>query len=113
MVEKCRISVNSTVKIIKRQESTLACFLLNLVKASTMEHTRICNYSLSLIGNAFSRFSSLHPCSIGSWAQLDREKLCKHFYYGNNELELSNCKGVTSLSLIALKDLEISKTTMV
>ena len=47
------------------------------------------NFSLSLIGTAFSWYSSLQSCSIGSWAQLE-EKFHKHFYNGTSELKLSN-----------------------
>ena len=47
------------------------------------------NFSLSLIGAAFSWYSSLQSCSIGSWAQLE-EKFQEHFYNGTSEVKLSN-----------------------
>ena len=72
MVEKCHF-VNSMVKIIQTTGEHVSVFLTQFSEVSTMEHTRICNYSLSLTGPAFSWFSSLQPCSIGSWAHSEKK----------------------------------------
>src|SRR6185312_11577054 len=48
-------------------------------------HVRM--FSLSLIGMAFSSFSSLAPNSICSWDKLE-QKFHDHFYSGDNETKL-------------------------
>ena len=46
-------------------------------------------FSLSLIGTAFSWFSSLAPNSIRSWDELE-QKFHDHFYNGDNKTKLTD-----------------------
>jgi hypothetical protein len=48
---------------------------------------KVCLFSLSLTGTAFSWFSSLAPNSIGSWEHLE-QKFHEHFLCGHNEHKL-------------------------
>jgi hypothetical protein len=56
-------------------------FLAQLGKASTYDFMKVCNFPLSFTGTAFTWFTSLPSCSIGSWAELE-EKFHSHFYSG-------------------------------
>jgi hypothetical protein len=64
-------------------------YLAQLGEASAIEEIRVCLFSLSLIGNAFSWFVSLPVNSIRTWEQLE-QKFHVHFYSGVNELRLSH-----------------------
>jgi hypothetical protein len=58
----------------KTTKEHISMFIAQLGEAGIMEHMRIRNFSLSLIGTVFSGYSSpsLQFCSIGSWPQLEK-----------------------------------------
>jgi hypothetical protein len=62
-------------------------YLAQLGEASAIEEIKVQLFSLSLTGNAFSRFSSLPVNFIRTWEQLE-QKIHDHFYSGDNELRL-------------------------
>jgi hypothetical protein len=64
-------------------------YLAQLVEASATKEIRVCLFSLSLTGNAFSWFASLPVNSIRTWEQLE-QKFHDHFYSRDNELRLSH-----------------------
>jgi hypothetical protein len=68
-------------------------YLAQLGEASATEEIRVCLFSLSLISNAFSWFTSLLVNSIRTWVQLE-QKLHNHFHRGDNELRLSHLTSV-------------------
>ena len=68
-------------------------YMLQLGKAGFYDALRICLFSLSLTGAAFSWFSSLALNFIQFWDQLER-KLHDHFYNGNNEAKLTDLTSV-------------------
>jgi hypothetical protein len=65
-----------------------------LGEASAIEEIKVRLFSLSLTGNTFSCFASLHVNSIHPWQQL-QQKFHDHFYSGDNELRLSHLTSVS------------------
>jgi hypothetical protein len=65
----------------------IAQYLMQLGEASTDEAFRIRYFPLSLIGPAFTWFTSLPAHSICSWKDLE-QKFHAHYYTGNNEKKL-------------------------
>jgi hypothetical protein len=68
-------------------------YLAQLGEASAIEEIRVCLFSLSLTGNAFSWFASLPVNFIRTWEQLE-QKFHDHFYSRDNELRLSHLTSV-------------------
>jgi hypothetical protein len=68
-------------------------YLAQLGEVSSIDALKVCLFSLSLTGTAFSWFYSLSPNSIDSWEQLER-KFHDHFYSSKNELKLSDLTSV-------------------
>ena len=64
-------------------------YILQLEEASFNDALRVCLFSLSLTGTAFSWFSSFAPNFIQSWNQLER-KFHNHFFSGETEAKLSD-----------------------
>jgi hypothetical protein len=62
-------------------------YLAQLGKVGSIDTLKFHLFSLSLIGTAFSWFSSLSPNSVDSWEQLEH-KFHIHFYSLENELKL-------------------------
>ena len=60
---------------------------MQLGEAGFNDALRVRLFSLSLIGTAFSWFSSLAPNSIRNWAQLEH-KFHDHFFSGETEAKL-------------------------
>ena len=60
-------------------------YLAQLGEAGSINKLKVCLFSLSLTGTAFSLFSSLAPNSIGSWEQLE-QKFHEHFFCGHDDL---------------------------
>ena len=71
----------------------ISMYLAQLGGASKEEFMKLRNFPLSLTGTAFSWFTSLPPCSINSWAQLE-EKFHAYFYNGVQETRLSHLTSV-------------------
>ena len=66
-------------------------YLAQLEEASSINELKVHLFSLSLIGTAFSSFSSLAPNSITSWEQLE-QKFHDHFFSKSYELKLSHLR---------------------
>ena len=64
-------------------------YVAQLGEASSSNSLRVCLFSLSLTGTAFSWFSSLPPNSVHSWNELE-QKFHGHFYSGDNEAKLTD-----------------------
>jgi hypothetical protein len=62
-------------------------YLAQLGEVSSIDALKVCLFSLSLTGTAFSWFPSLLPNSIDSWEQLEH-KFHDHFYSPENKLKL-------------------------
>ena len=71
-------------------------YLAQLGKAGSINKLKICLFSLSLTGTAFSWFSSLTPNSITSWEQLE-QKFHDHFFSESYELKLSHLTSVKQM----------------
>ena len=71
-------------------------YLAQLGEASFINELKVCLFSLSLTGTAFSWFSSLTPNSITSWEQLE-QKFHDHFFSGSYELKLSHLTSVKQI----------------
>jgi len=71
-------------------------YLAQLGEASSINELKVCLFSLSLIGTAFSWFSSLAPNSITSWEQLE-QKFHGHFFSESYELKLSHLTSVKQM----------------
>ena len=63
-------------------------YLTQLGEASIEEAHRVCFFSLSLSGPAFTWFSSLPVNSIANWADL--EKFHTYFYTGTGEKKITD-----------------------
>lgn len=68
-------------------------FLAQCGEASTNDVLKLCLFSFSLSGTAFTWFTSLPVNSIHTWAQLE-QKFYDYFYTGETEFRLS---GLTSV----------------
>ena len=68
-------------------------YVAQLGEASSSKALRVCLFSLSLTGTAFSWFSSLPPNSVHSWNELE-QKFHDHFYSGVNEAKLTDLTSV-------------------
>jgi len=68
-------------------------YIAQLGEAGSSKSLRVCLFSLSLTGTAFSWFSSLDPNSIHSWDELE-QKFHDHFYSGDNETKLTDLTSV-------------------
>ena len=64
-------------------------YVAQLTEASSSNSLRVHLFSLSLIGTAFSWFSTLPPNSVRSWNKLE-QKFHDHFYSGDNEAKLTD-----------------------
>jgi hypothetical protein len=60
-------------------------FILQCGKASANDVLKLRMFPLSLSDTIFTRFTSLAPNSIFTWAQLE-QKFHEYFYYGNTKL---------------------------
>jgi hypothetical protein len=78
--------------IIDQHGNTLANMLLSLVRL-VLVILRVRLFSLSLIGTAFSWFSSLPLNSVRSWNELE-QKFHDHFYSGKNKAKLTDLTSV-------------------
>lgn len=68
-------------------------YLAQLGKANSHDAWKVCYFTLSLIGSAFSWFSALPPSSIHTCYHLE-QKFHDHFSSGDNELKLSHLTSV-------------------
>ena len=68
-------------------------YVTQLGEASSSNALRVRLFSLSLIGTAFSWFSSLSPNSVRSWNELE-QKFHDHFYIGENAAKLIDLTSV-------------------
>jgi hypothetical protein len=68
-------------------------YLAQLGEVGSIDALKIHLFPLSLIGTAFSWFSSLSPNSVDSWEQLECQ-FHDHFYSPKNELKLSDLTSV-------------------
>jgi hypothetical protein len=68
-------------------------YVAQLGEASSSNALRVCLFSLSLTGTAFSWFSSLAPNLVHSWNELEH-KFHDHFYSGDNEAKLTDLTSV-------------------
>ena len=68
-------------------------YVAQLGEASSSNALRVCLFSSSLTGPAFSWFSSLAPNSVHSWNELE-QKFHDHFYSGVNEAKLTDLTSV-------------------
>ena len=88
-------------------------FLAQLGGASAYDFMKVHNFPLSLTGIAFSWFTSLPSCSIGSWAELE-EKFHYHFIVVVMKLDCLTLhwfiKDMMNLSMIFSNGLEKSRT---
>ena len=64
-------------------------YVAQLGEASSSNSLRVCLFSLSLTGTAFSWFSALPPNSVRSWNELE-QKFHDHFYSGDIEAKLTD-----------------------
>jgi len=71
-------------------------YLAQLEEASSINELKVRLFSLSLIGTAFSWFSSLAPNSITSREQLE-QKFHDHFFSGSHELKLSHLTSIKQM----------------
>ena len=78
-------------------------YLAQLGEASSINELKVHLFSLSLIGTAFSWFSSLAPNSITSWEQLE-QKFHDHFFSGSHELKLSHLTSVKQMRDESIND---------
>ena len=63
-------------------------YVAQLGEASSSNSLRVCLFSLSLIGTAFSWFASFPPNLVQSWNELEK-KFHDHFYNGDNEAKIT------------------------
>jgi hypothetical protein len=68
-------------------------YIAQLWEAGSSKSLRVCMFSLSLTGTAFSWFSLLAPNSIRSWDELE-QNFHDHFYSGDNETKLTDLTSV-------------------
>jgi hypothetical protein len=68
-------------------------YIAQLGEAGVYNALKVCLFSLSLTGTAFSWFSSLAPGSIISWDMLER-KFHDHFHSGSIQLKLTDLTSV-------------------
>ena len=68
-------------------------YVAQLGEASSSNSLRVCLFSLSFTGMAFSLFSALPPNSVRSWNELE-QKFYDHFYTGDNEAKLIDLTSV-------------------
>ena len=68
-------------------------YVLQLGEAGFNDALRVCLFSLSLTGTAFSWFSLLTPNTIRSWDELE-QKFHDHFYSGDNKTKLTDLTSV-------------------
>ena len=68
-------------------------YIAQLGEAGSNDALRVCLFSLSLTGTAFSWFSSLPAGSIICWEQLEH-KFHEHFFSGSNEAGLADLRSV-------------------
>ena len=64
-------------------------YLTQLGEASIEDAHRVCFFSLSLLGPAFTWFSSLLVNSIANWADLEK-KFYTYFYTGTGEKKITD-----------------------
>ena len=64
-------------------------YLTQLGEASVVDAHRVCFFSLSLSGPAFTWFSSLPVNSIANWADLEK-KFHTYFYNGTGEKKITD-----------------------
>ena len=76
----------------------ISMFLAQLGEASDYDFMKVHNFPLSLTSIAFSWFTSLPSCPIGSWDEIE-EKIHNHFYNGAHETRLSHLGSVQYLDL--------------
>ena len=68
-------------------------YVAQLGEASSSNALRVCLFSLSLTGTAFSWFSSLSPNLVRTWNELE-QKFHDHFYIGENAAKLIDLTSV-------------------
>jgi hypothetical protein len=93
----------------------VSMFLAQLGEASAYDFMKARNFPLSLTGIAFAWFTTLPSYSISSWAELEKSFIVTFIV----EPKKLDClilhrfvKGVMSLLLISLSDLERLKTNV-
>jgi hypothetical protein len=68
-------------------------YLAQLGEVSSIEALHVRLFSLSLIGTAFAKFSSLLAYSIYRWEPLE-QKFHEHFYSGTSEAKLADLTSI-------------------
>jgi len=64
-------------------------FIIQCGEAANRDELRVCLFSLSLSGSAFTWFISLPPNSLITWADLEKQ-LHKYFFSGVHEKKITD-----------------------